>query len=94
MINRMSKVKRNPDVVARPLAEGEGGVLLHLKTGAYHGVNQIGLMIWERIDGERTIDELIDEIRREVSDAPPHLADDVSAFLEAALSRDLVQLSN
>jgi hypothetical protein len=84
------KVKRNPDVVARPLAEGEGGVLLHLKTGAYHGVNQIGLMIWQRIDGEPTVEHLVNEIRAEVANPPPQLADDVNAFLEAAVARELV----
>lgn len=89
-----SKVTRNPDVVARPLAEGEGGVLLHLKTGAYHGVNQIGLMIWELIDGARTFDELVAELRNEVADPPPQLANDVTGFLEAALARDLVLLSD
>jgi hypothetical protein len=93
-MNGSSKIKRNPDVVARPLAEGEGGVLLHLKTGAYHGINQVGLMIWDRLDGERTIDRIIGEIREEVADPPPQLAADVAAFLDAALARDLVKISD
>ena len=39
--------RKNPDVVARGLAEGEGGVLLRLDSGAYFGVNPVGLLVWE-----------------------------------------------
>ena len=89
-MNGTTKFRRNPDVVGRPLAEGEGGVLLHLKTGAYHGINTVGLMVWDRLDGEHTVDEIIAEIRDLVADAPSNLADDVSAFIAAAIQRDLV----
>jgi len=89
-MNGSSKIRRNPDVVARPLAEGEGGVLLHLRTGAYHGINSVGLMIWDRLDGERTVDQITAEIRERVADPPPRLSEDVSAFLASAIARDLV----
>ena len=48
------RVRRNPDVAYQALAEGEGGVLLSLETGEYHGVNDTGGRIWNLIDGERT----------------------------------------
>lgn len=84
------KLKQNPDVVARELAAGEGAVLLHLKTGAYHGMNQVGLVVWELLDGERTIADLMEAVRTHIDDAPPSLEADVSAFLGSALERDLV----
>jgi len=89
-MNRDSKIRRNPNVVARQLAEGEGGVLLHVESGAYHGTNAVGLVIWELIDGERTVAELIDGVRARVDGAPPQLEHDVVAFLDSALERDLI----
>lgn len=85
-----SKIRQNPQVVARELAGGEGGVLLHLESGAYHGVNQVGLLIWELLDGERTVAEVTDAVRAKVSNSPPELEADVMAFLDGVLERNLV----
>lgn len=89
-MNPNTTVRRNPDVVARPLSEGEGGVLLHLKTGAYHGMNQVGLMVWDLIDGERTVADIFDAVRAGVIGDPPELEQDISGFLDSALARDLL----
>jgi hypothetical protein len=85
-----SKVRRNPEVVARNLAEGEGGVLLHLASGQYHGINPVGLAIWELIGDERTVRDVVDALRARVEDPPPDLETDVIAFLESVHERNLV----
>ena len=90
MISPESKLRKNPQVVARELSEGEGGVLLHLESGQYHGVNRIGLLIWELLDEEGTVEGIVDGIRARVEDAPPRLEDDVVAFLASVEERDLV----
>lgn len=89
-IGPASKIGKNPQVVARELAEGEGGVLLHLESGAYHGVNPVGLLIWELLDGERTVAEVIDAVRDRVANGPPELEADVMAFLNRVVERNLV----
>ena len=53
-VNRDSKVSRNPKIVARELGAPQGAVLLHLETGAYHGLNPVGFVVWELIDDRRT----------------------------------------
>jgi len=90
-MDRDTIVKRNPRVVARQLDEPQGGVLLHLETGAYHGLNPVGFVIWDLIDGERTVGELVDGARVRIDHAPPEVEQDVIRFLESALARDLVQ---
>lgn len=90
MIGPESKVRRNPDVVARDLAEGEGGVLLHMATGQYHGVNPVGQAIWELIGDGRTVEDLIERLRDRVEDPPPTLDSDVLQFLTSVHERDLV----
>jgi hypothetical protein len=85
-----ASVKRNPQVVAQQLAEPEGAVLLHLDTGAYHGLNQVGLIVWELIEREQAVGDVIEGVRARVVDPPPQVGDDVLRFLEMAVERDLV----
>lgn len=93
MIDSNSKVQRNANVVVRDLAEGEGAVLLHLDSGEYHSVNQIGFAIWELLDGERTVGDVTTELRERVEDPPDSIESDVVRFVEGVLQRDLVTVT-
>jgi len=85
-----SKISRSEKAVARRLEEGEGGVILHLESGAYHGVNEVGLVIWELLETEPTVQQLIENLRDRIDDPPPHLEDDVVSFLTQVRERDLI----
>jgi len=84
------RVRKNPDVAYQALAEGEGGVLLSLETGEYHGVNDTGGRIWNLIDGERTVPEIVAALRRELADAPESLEAEAAEFVDSLRSRRLV----
>ena len=90
MIGPESKLSRNPHVVARELAEGEGAVLLHMASGQYHGLNPVGVAVWELIEDGSTFQEVVDGLRQRVEEAPPSIEDDVLRFVESARERDLV----
>jgi hypothetical protein len=90
LIGLASKLRRNPQVVARDLAEGEGGVLLHLASGQYHGVNTVGLAIWELIEDGCTVGDVVDRLRDRVVDPPPSLESDALRFLASIHERDLL----
>lgn len=92
-MNPETVVQRNPSVVARELGPPEGAVLLHLETGAYHGLNPVGFVVWELIDGQRDVASLVDGVRATIPDAPPEVEADVLAFLDAALARDLIAVA-
>lgn len=85
-----SVVQRNPQVVGRALAPGEGGVLLHLSTAAYHRVNPVGLAIWDLLEHPRRVDDVITALRETVANAPAALDRDVLTFLQSVVDRDLV----
>jgi hypothetical protein len=85
-----STVRRNPQVVARELAPGEGAVLLHLESAQYHGVNPIGLLIWELLETEQTVQGLLDGVKAKVNNPPPQLEADVIGFLTQMQDRELV----
>jgi len=86
-----SKVERNGSVAFRRLADGEGGVLLHLESGEYHGINEVGCLIWQLLDGKRTIDEVALALGDEVEEAPDDLTAEVTVFLDSLRARDLVR---
>lgn len=90
LIHGASKVRKDPRVIARALSEGEGGVLLHMDSGAYHGVNQLGLVVWELLDGRRTVADVVEAVRLRVSDSPQELQADVVRFLNRVVERGLV----
>ncbi len=92
-IDPASSVRPSPRATYRKLADGSGAVLLHLDTAAYHGLNEAGSVIWSLIGTGTTFGELVTKLKAEVDDAPPTLADEVSAFLRDLEERDLVHIN-
>jgi hypothetical protein len=83
------KIRRSERAVFRELADGTG-VLLHLDTTAYHGVNRIGVLIWSLIDEGTTLSRLTNDVRSRVMDPPAEIDDDVEEFVRDLSSRDLI----
>jgi hypothetical protein len=83
-------IRRNPNVVYRELAGEGGGVLLHLDSGEYHGLNEVGSLIWSLIDGERDFDALVEEVREGLEDPPDDLVAETKRFLADLRERDLI----
>lgn len=65
-------------------------MLLHLGSGQYHGVNSVGLAIWELLEEPSAVADLIDRLRDRVEDPPPSLESDVLQYLTGLHERDLV----
>jgi hypothetical protein len=90
-IELSSTLSKNENVAFRRLAAGEGGVLLHLESGEYHGINEVGCLIWELLDGERTVDVVAVDLRDGVEDPPDDLVEVVVACLDDLQERALVR---
>lgn len=80
---------RNPRVAYRELNDGSA-VLLHLDTGAYHGVNDVGALVWGVLEARLTVPELIEAIRGRFDESPPTLVNDVRVFVDQLLERGLL----
>jgi hypothetical protein len=93
-IERDQMIRPNPRSTFRELAEGTGGVLLHLDTAAYHGLNEIGVAIWSLIQPGITFGALVDALRSQITDAPAALDDDVATFVDDLRQRDLVLIGS
>jgi coenzyme PQQ synthesis protein D (PqqD) len=85
-----SQIRRNRRVVYRDLAPGQGGVLLHLGTGQYHGVNVLGARIWQLIDGDAAPARIAAKLRSQSEESSPDLQGDIERFLASLHRRGLI----
>ena len=90
MLAEMTTFRPNPRVEFRRLGDGEGAVLLHLDTAAYHGLNEVGVFVWKTIENGATFEEVIAQLRANIEDTPPELEQEIKEFLDELASRDLV----
>jgi hypothetical protein len=91
MIEATTVLRRNPRVEYRSMGEGEGGVLLHLDTAAYHGLNEVGALIWRLLEEPKAFDTLLQELRDRLQDPPPHFEEEIGQFVSELAERDLVE---
>lgn len=87
---RSTFVRPNGRLAFQELVDDAGGVVLHLETAQYHGMNPVGALVWSLLGDGATFGSLVDGVRERVEDAPPDIADDIAAFLRDLEARDLV----
>lgn len=86
-------VKPGAGVVFRRLSAGQGGVLLHLETGAYHGINETGAVLWELMGESAGLDAVVDAFLRRLEDAPAGASDEARGFFADLAARGLVEIT-
>ena len=77
---------------AHAMREAEQGwtTLVNLDRAMGIALNETGLFIWQKIDGKRTVSEIIAEIKAYFSDAPPSVEEDSLALLETLRDAGLI----
>jgi len=77
--------------VLQALENGEdandSGTVILIQSGMMHQLNLVGGMIWERCDGEKTLDEIADELAVEFAVERSELEEDVQAFVSDLTER-------
>lgn len=68
------------------------GVILDLDSKMLRGLNPVGTRIWELIDGQRSADEIGEQIAGEFDVDPAQARADVQAFVRELLARQLVEV--
>jgi len=71
------------------IIEGEA-VILSMDTKVLRGLNPVGSRIWDLIDGQRSLEDIVAVIVQEFDVAPGQAAQDVEAFIRDLLDRGLV----
>ena len=93
-LNASTMIRPTTRLAYQELADGAGGVLLHLETGQYHGVNSVGALVWNLVGDGMRYGDLVDAVRAQVEDPPAQLTEDVAAFLVELRSRNLITLED
>ncbi|OKH32523.1 thymidylate synthase [Calothrix sp. HK-06] len=73
---------------------GEEAVILNLKSGVYHGLNEVGASIWKLIQEPKTIKEIGQKLLEEYDVEPEQCQSDLIALLEDLLAAELVVINN
>jgi coenzyme PQQ synthesis protein D (PqqD) len=72
-------------------AFGSDGILLDPASGDYFEINEVGLLIWTHVDGQRSIEEIIEELASHFdTDTDGSLTGDTIEFLEELIRRGLI----
>lgn len=80
---------RQQGVVARNV--GGEMVLVDMQSGMYHGLNAVGVIIWEQLDGERSLADISAALAADFPDVPAEtLQADSLSLLQALLDHGLV----
>ena len=82
------RILRTPGVLE---AEVDGDrVLMHPEDFTYYGLTATGAEVWGRIDGTRTLDDIVAELADEYDAEPEVIRADVLVFLEGMEAAKLV----
>lgn len=82
-----SKPLQNPSVLSRKLFDDEV-VLVNADTASSLALtNQTAVIVWEMVDGNKSIQDIIDAITQQFQDVPNGVSSDVQALLNL-LARD------
>jgi hypothetical protein len=79
---------RAATVIARDL--GEELVLLDTRDEQYYSLDEVGAFIWQLIDGQRTVADLVAAVVAEYDAPEPTIQQDVLEILENLASEQLI----
>jgi len=87
----MGKVPvKNEEIVWRNL-EGEA-VLLNPHSGKYFGMNEVGCSFWEKVDGKRSVDQIVDLLFGEYKVERNTLEKDIGELVAALEKNQIITL--
>jgi hypothetical protein len=81
----------NPSAIFQKTGDG-WGVLVNLDTARSVALNPTGILVWQLVDGQRSIHEIVIGVERQFCNTPPTVTDDVTALLDILVEEGLVGL--
>lgn len=91
-IDLTAVLRRSPRVAYRELGGERGAVLLRLDTGAYHGIDRVGVLVWDQLEGSPTFGELLPRLRGKLEEVPAGFEQEIGDFLSSLRDRDLIEV--
>ena len=80
-MRRLDKPIANPMVVLREEFD-DWAVLFNPDTANAVGINPVGVTVWKLMDGQRSLEEIVAELRDRFADVPHAAVEDITAFVD------------
>ena len=84
---------RNPVIVLREEFD-DWAVLYNPDNAEAVGANPIGVDIWKRLDGSKSIGEIVGEIKQEYRNVSESVETEIFEFIEKLATRGLIGISS
>ena len=79
----------NPLIVLREEFD-DWAILFDPDTGDAFGLNPIGVRIWKRLDGNHSVEDILQDLQEGYEDVPDEAESDLQQFIEDLVQRGLV----
>jgi SynChlorMet cassette protein ScmD len=90
-MNQTDKPIINPIVVLREEFD-DWAVLFNPDTADALGTNPVGVAVWKRMDGKRSIEDIVSEIKNSFEDTPDAALKEIAAFVNTLDEKGFVGL--
>jgi SynChlorMet cassette protein ScmD len=90
-MNQTDKPIANPMVVLRTEFD-DWAVLFNPDTADAVGTNPVGVAVWKWMDGKRSIEDIVSEIRKSFEDTPDAAFKEIAAFVNTLEEKGFVGL--
>jgi SynChlorMet cassette protein ScmD len=90
-MNQSDRPIANPIIVLREEFD-DWAILFNPETAAAVGINPIGVAVWKRMDGKRSLKEIVLEIKSSFEDAPETALEEIAAFVNTLAEQGFVGL--
>ena len=91
-ISELSTVVTVSDQISSDL--GGEVVILNMKTGIYHGLNEVGAKIWDLIEQPKTVKEIHNLLVEEYEVEPEVCKNDLLSLLKSLQAVGLIEVTN
>ncbi len=91
MITPATRVVRDPTLISASL--GEEIAMLHIDSGRYFFLNDIGAAVWEQLDAPTTAAALCAELTTRYDVLPAQCEAEVLSLLDTLLEKQLIRLA-
>jgi len=88
MVESTVRFRMSGDVVSRDVPDG--AMLVDVQTGSAFKLNQVGAEVWQQLDGERAVADIIAGLEQRYRIGIEQLTRDVGALLEDLQKQGLV----
>ena len=88
-MNQTDKPIANPIVVLREEFD-DWAVLFNPDTAAAVGTNPVGIAVWKRMDGKKSLADIVSEIKNSFAESPDAISKEIAAFVDKLADLGLV----